>query len=96
LNFRRISYNSLFPLFWNSYKSVNSGFIKQIKDGASFADLARENSDCSSARNGGDLGFFGKGQMQKPFEEATFALQINEMSGPVDTGSGVHVILRTG
>jgi NIMA-interacting peptidyl-prolyl cis-trans isomerase 1 len=54
------------------------------------------NSDCSSAENGGDLGFFRKGQMQKPFEEATFALQINEMSGPVDTGSGVHVILRTG
>ena len=73
-----------------------SGFIKEIEDGASFADLAKVNSDCSSARNGGDLGHFGKGQMQKPFEEATFALQIGEMSGPVDTDSGVHVILRTG
>ena len=34
--------------------------------------------------------------MQKPFEEATFALQVNEMSGPVITDSGVHIILRTG
>ncbi|XP_063687654.1 uncharacterized protein LOC134820923 [Bolinopsis microptera] len=75
---------------------ILDGFIKEIEDGASFADLAKVNSDCSSARNGGDLGHFGKGQMQKPFEEATFALQIGEMSGPVDTDSGVHVILRTG
>ena len=72
------------------------GFIKQIDGGANFAELAQVNSDCSSAKNGGDLGFFGRGQMQKPFEEATFALQVNEMSGPVITDSGVHIILRTG
>ena len=47
-------------------------------------------------QRGGDLGEFGRGQMQKPFEDATFALAVGEMSGVVDTDSGVHVILRTG
>ena len=60
-----------------------------------FAQLAKEFSDCSSARKGGDLGVFGTGQMQKPFEDATFALKIGEMSGIVETDSGVHLILRT-
>ncbi len=49
-----------------------------------------------SAQRGGDLGFFGRGQMQRPFEEATYALQVGELSGPVFTDSGVHLILRTG
>ncbi|MBI3986497.1 MAG: FAD-dependent oxidoreductase [Lentisphaerae bacterium] len=49
-----------------------------------------------SARDGGSLGTFGRGKMQKPFEDAAFGLRIGEMSGIVDTESGVHVILRTG
>ncbi|XP_010920237.1 peptidyl-prolyl cis-trans isomerase Pin1 [Elaeis guineensis] len=61
-----------------------------------FEDVAARHSDCSSAKRGGDLGRFGKGQMQKPFEEATFALKVGEMSDIVDTDSGVHIILRTG
>ncbi|KAL7423159.1 peptidyl-prolyl cis-trans isomerase Pin1 [Cryptotrichosporon argae] len=63
---------------------------------AEFARIAAERSDCSSARKGGDLGWFGRGQMQKPFEEATFALQPGQLSDIVETDSGVHVILRTG
>jgi len=63
---------------------------------ATFADVAKKVSDCSSAKRGGDLGEFGPGQMQKAFEDATFALKIGEMSDVVDTDSGVHVILRTG
>lgn len=46
------------------------------------------------AASGGDLGEFERGKMQKPFEEAAFALQPGEMSGVVDTDSGVHLILR--
>eukprot|EP01111_Echinosteliopsis_oligospora_P007096 TRINITY_DN2170_c0_g1_i1.p1 TRINITY_DN2170_c0_g1~~TRINITY_DN2170_c0_g1_i1.p1 ORF type:complete len:252 (-),score=50.63 TRINITY_DN2170_c0_g1_i1:47-754(-) len=60
----------------------------------SFEDLARTESDCSSSRDGGDLGVFGRGQMQKPFEDASFALQVGEISGLVSTDSGIHIIQR--
>ncbi|URE27814.1 Pentatricopeptide repeat-containing protein [Musa troglodytarum] len=63
---------------------------------ARFQDVAARYSDCSSAKRGGDLGRFGRGQMQKPFEEATYALKVGELSDVVDTDSGVHIILRTG
>jgi NIMA-interacting peptidyl-prolyl cis-trans isomerase 1 len=59
-----------------------------------FKEIATEFSDCSSAKRGGDLGAFGHGQMQKPFEEASFKLKIDEMSDMVDTDSGVHLIYR--
>lgn len=66
-----------------------------IKSGEKkLGDLAVSESDCSSARKGGDLGFFGKGQMQKEFEDAAFALQPGEMSSVVETASGVHLIER--
>nr|XP_046189709.1 peptidyl-prolyl cis-trans isomerase NIMA-interacting 1-like [Oncorhynchus gorbuscha]XP_046189713.1 peptidyl-prolyl cis-trans isomerase NIMA-interacting 1-like [Oncorhynchus gorbuscha]XP_046195025.1 LOW QUALITY PROTEIN: peptidyl-prolyl cis-trans isomerase NIMA-interacting 1-like [Oncorhynchus gorbuscha] len=72
-------------------------YIEQMQSGEEeFEALASQFSDCSSARNGGDLGLFGRGQMQKPFEDASFALKVGDMSGPVFTDSGVHVILRTG
>ncbi|GAA6013235.1 hypothetical protein JCM11491_006323 [Sporobolomyces phaffii] len=61
---------------------------------AAFADLARTESDCSSARDGGDLGYFGRNQMQKPFEDAAFGLAVGQMSDIISTDSGVHVILR--
>lgn len=61
----------------------------------SFAELAQKYSDCSSAKRGGDLGLFGRGTMQKPFEEAAFALKVGELSETVDTDSGVHIIMRT-
>ena len=57
--------------------------------------LASTESDCSSAKKKGDLGFFGRKQMQAAFEEASFALQVGELSEPVVTDSGVHLILRT-
>jgi len=59
-----------------------------------FAELAKKYSDCSSAKRNGDLGFFGRKQMQKPFEDASFALRPNEMSDIVSTDSGVHIIYR--
>ena len=68
----------------------------QIEKGeVSFAQLASEVSDCSSAKRGGDLGPFSRGAMQKPFEDAAFALRVGEMSEFVDTDSGYHIILRT-
>lgn len=75
---------------------ILQGYQAQINgDPEKFAQLATEFSDCSSARKGGDLGPFGPGQMQKPFEDATFGLKIGEMSDVVETDSGVHLILRT-
>lgn len=72
------------------------GYMKQIQSGQkTFEELASQFSDCSSAKRGGDLGPFGRGQMQKPFEDASFALKVGEMSGPVWTDSGVHIIKRT-
>eukprot|EP00292_Cryptomonas_paramecium_P019667 CAMPEP_0113684224 /NCGR_PEP_ID=MMETSP0038_2-20120614/13857_1 /TAXON_ID=2898 /ORGANISM="Cryptomonas paramecium" /LENGTH=119 /DNA_ID=CAMNT_0000603895 /DNA_START=15 /DNA_END=374 /DNA_ORIENTATION=- /assembly_acc=CAM_ASM_000170 len=60
-----------------------------------FGELARVHSDCSSARDNGDLGPFGRGQMQKQFEDAAFALKVGEISDVVDSDSGLHIILRT-
>ncbi|KAI0488168.1 hypothetical protein KFK09_027995 [Dendrobium nobile] len=72
-------------------------FREKIVSGqAQFEDIASRYSDCSSAKRGGDLGPFGRGQMQKPFEEAAFSLGVGEVSGIVDTDSGVHIIKRTG
>jgi len=71
------------------------GYEQQIKSGQkSLGDLAMSESDCSSARKRGDLGYFGKGQMQKEFEDAAFALKPGEISGIVETASGVHLIER--
>ncbi|GEQ69236.1 hypothetical protein JCM33374_g2907 [Metschnikowia sp. JCM 33374] len=70
---------------------------KRILNGEiSLEDLARDESDCSSHAKGGDLGFFGRGQMQPAFEEATFALNVGEYSDIIETDSGVHLIQRTG
>ncbi|KAF8529722.1 hypothetical protein BU17DRAFT_73042 [Hysterangium stoloniferum] len=72
------------------------GFETQLKeDPTKFAALAKEHSDCSSHEKGGDLGFFGRGQMQESFEVATYALKVGEMSDVIRTASGVHLILRT-
>ncbi|XP_013411626.1 peptidyl-prolyl cis-trans isomerase NIMA-interacting 1 [Lingula anatina] len=76
---------------------ILKGYRDKIVSGeASFEQLASQFSDCSSAKKGGDLGLFGRGQMQKPFEEAGFSLKVGELSEPVWTDSGVHIILRTG
>ncbi|XP_033732774.1 peptidyl-prolyl cis-trans isomerase pin1-like [Pecten maximus] len=71
-------------------------YRNQIERGEkTFEELASQFSDCSSAKRGGDLGPFERGQMQKPFEDATFAMKVGELSNPVWTDSGVHIILRT-
>ncbi|KAL9694081.1 hypothetical protein quinque_013366 [Culex quinquefasciatus] len=74
---------------------ILEGYRKQIQSGeATLPELAQKYSDCSSAKRGGDLGMFKRGMMQKPFEDAAFALKVGDMSDVVDTDSGVHLILR--
>ena len=66
----------------------------RIEGGEDFADVAREASACPSGSDGGSLGSFPRGVMVPEFEEAAFALDVGEMSGPVRTDFGYHLILR--
>jgi parvulin-like peptidyl-prolyl isomerase len=68
----------------------------ELDGGASFADLAKEHSDCPSGADGGSLGTFGKGQMVREFEETTFAMDVDQISDVVETDFGYHLIQRTG
>jgi peptidyl-prolyl cis-trans isomerase C len=67
----------------------------QITEGTDFSILAQQNSKCPSGRNGGDLGEFGRGAMVKQFEDIAFELSVGELSGPVPTKFGYHLIKRT-
>jgi len=67
--------------------------FNEAKSGADFADLAEETSeDPGSAERGGDLGFFARGWMDKTFEDAAFALDVGEVSEPVKSSRGWHII----
>ena len=72
--------------------------LEKLKKGEWFSNLAKEFSiDKGSGKKGGDLGFFGKGMMVKPFEEAAFKLKKGEVTAePVKTEFGYHIIKRSG
>lgn len=70
---------------------------KKLKDGEDFAALAKEYStDTATAEKGGELGSFGAGEMAAEFEEAAFAMKVDEISEPVETEYGFHIIKVTG
>ena len=69
--------------------------LERIKNGEKFGKLAKELSiDSGSAKKDGSLGYFTKGMMVKPFEEAAFKLQVGEISQPIKTEFGYHIIKR--
>jgi peptidyl-prolyl cis-trans isomerase C len=68
--------------------------LKKLEEGKTFVELAQSFSKCPSSKRGGDLGEFGRGRMVPSFEEAAFALKVNEVSEPVRTQFGYHLIQR--
>ena len=65
----------------------------ELEGGKDFAELAKEKStDPSAQQNGGDLGFFGKGMMVKPFEDAAFTMEVGAISDPIKSDFGWHII----
>jgi parvulin-like peptidyl-prolyl isomerase len=69
---------------------------EQIENGKEFSQLAKEASECPSSEKGGDLGFFGKGKMAEPFERKAFDMDEGDVSDPVKTQFGWHLIKKTG
>lgn len=75
-----------------SSESEAKALKSEIDEGASFEELAKKYSKCPSGKNGGDLGYFRRGQMVKEFENAAFDTEINKVSDPIKTQFGYHLI----
>lgn len=65
---------------------------QQILDGADFADIAKQYSQCPSGAQGGDLGEFGRGEMVREFDDVVFTGELNTVHGPVRTQFGYHLL----
>lgn len=65
---------------------------QQIEDGADFAEVAKEHSQCPSGQQGGALGEFGPGQMVPEFDQVVFSGELNQVHGPVKTQFGFHLL----
>lgn len=68
---------------------------EEIVNGKDFAAVAKEVSLCPSGQNGGDLGYFTYGQMVKEFEDVAFSMEVGEVSNPIKTQFGYHLIYLT-
>jgi len=66
--------------------------LEKVNSGSEFGELAKRHSDCPSGKRGGDLGWFGRGQMVREFEEATFQGKKGAIVGPIKTQFGWHLI----
>lgn len=80
-----------------SKQSEALAIMEKLKNGEKFGKLAKELSiDSGSAKRDGNLGYFTKGMMVKPFEDTAFKLQVGEVSEPVKSEFGYHIIKRFG
>ena len=76
--------------------SLANKILKDLKEGKKFRELAKEFSICPSKSKGGDLGWFGPGQMVKEFEESVKKQSSGSISRIVRTKFGMHIIKKTG
>lgn len=79
----------------NSKEAADS-LYQLVKNGSDFAEIAKANSTCGSAPQGGDLGWFGRGQMVPAFENVAFSLADGEISEPFQTQFGWHIVKKAG
>ncbi len=81
---------------WAEVKYLIDDIYDSVKTGADFAEIARTYSEDNSAQNGGDLGWFAKGRMVPAFDSAVFAMKVDQISPPIRTRFGWHIIKLTG
>ena len=68
---------------------------QEIENGLDFADAAKRASKCPSGKSGGDLGYFGRGRMVKEFDQVAFSLPVGQLSEPIQTQFGWHLLVVT-
>ena len=71
-----------------------NSLLERLKKGENFSTLAMQHSKCPSKADGGSLGFFNRGKMVKAFEDVAYATPVGEVSEPVQTPFGYHLIAR--
>jgi len=76
----------------NEAKEKADNLLKKLRDGADFAELAKENSDCSTSVRGGDLGYFTKEMLPEPFTTPVFAMKVGEISEPIEIQNMYHIV----